>query len=97
MLVQLAKKSFPVSFSILSVYSKTMRSSQSQTKYTTALLNLDSEIDFGTPTVQDLLPEITTSSQESFLPAWKMLLSHKQIFLKNHLARVPITPVSKVL
>ena len=35
---------------------------------------------------------ITISSQEIPLAAWQLLLSQRQDFLNNHLARVPITP-----
>ena len=37
-------------------------------------------------------PKNTTSSQESRLPAWTLLLSQKQEFLNNHLAQIPVTP-----
>ena len=42
--------------------------------------------------VNDLDQNITISSQEKPLAAWQLLLSQKQDFLNNHLARVPITP-----
>ena len=35
---------------------------------------------------------MTISSQETPLAAWSLLLSQKQKFLNNHLARVPVTP-----
>ena len=35
---------------------------------------------------------MTISSQEIPLAAWSLLLSQRQDFLKNHLARVPTTP-----
>ena len=42
--------------------------------------------------VIDLDRNITISSQEIPLAAWQLLLSQRQDFLNNHLARVPITP-----
>ena len=42
--------------------------------------------------VNDLVQNITISSQEIPLAAWQLLLAQKQDFLNNHLARVPITP-----
>ena len=42
--------------------------------------------------VNDLVQNITMSSQEIPLAAWKLLFSQRQDFLNNHLARVPITP-----
>ena len=53
-------------------------------------------LDFGpdsvTIAVNDLVQNITISSQEIPLAAWQLLLSQRQDFLNNHLARVPITP-----
>ena len=53
-------------------------------------------LDFGpdsvTLTLKDLVHETTLSSQESPLAAWSLLLSQRQEFLNNHLARVPVTP-----
>ena len=53
-------------------------------------------LDFGpdsvTIAVNDLDQNITISSQEIPLAAWKLLLSQRQDFLDNHLARVRITP-----
>ena len=53
-------------------------------------------LDFGpdsvTIAVNDLDQNITISSQEIPLAAWQLLLSQRQDFLNNHLARVPITP-----
>ena len=53
-------------------------------------------LDFGpesvTVAVNDLEQNITISSQEIPLAAWQLLLSQRQDFLNNHLARVPITP-----
>ena len=53
-------------------------------------------LDFGpdsvTIAVTDLDQNITISSQEIPLAAWQLLLSQRQDFLNNHLARVPITP-----
>ena len=53
-------------------------------------------LDFGpnsvTIAVNDLDQKITISSQEIPLAAWQLLLSQRQDFLNNHLARVPITP-----
>ena len=53
-------------------------------------------LDFGPDSVNiavnDLDQNITISSQEILLAAWQLLLSQRQDFLNNHLARVPITP-----
>ena len=53
-------------------------------------------LDFGpdsvTIAVNDLVQNITISSQEIPLATWQLLLSQRQDFLDNHLARVPITP-----
>ena len=53
-------------------------------------------LDFGpdsvTIAVIDLDQNIAISSQKLPLAAWQMLLSQRQDFLNNHLARVPITP-----
>ena len=42
--------------------------------------------------VNDLVQNITISSQEKLLAAWQLLLSQRQDFLNNHLAWVPNTP-----
>ena len=42
--------------------------------------------------VNDLEQNLTINSQEIPLAAWQLLLSQRQDFLDNHLARVPITP-----
>ena len=51
---------------------------------------------FGTDSVtiavNDLNQSLTISSQEIPLAAWQLLLSQRQNFMNNHLARVPITP-----
>ena len=44
-----------------------------------------------TLTVKDLVHEMTICSQVIPLAAWSLLLSQRQQFLKNHLARVPVT------
>ena len=53
-------------------------------------------LDFGpdsvTITVKDLDQNITISSQEIAIATRQLLLSQRQDFLNNHLARVPITP-----
>ena len=53
-------------------------------------------LDFGpdsvTIAVNDLDQNITISSQEIPLAAWQLLLSRRQDFLNNHVARVPLTP-----
>ena len=53
-------------------------------------------LDFGpdsvTIAVNDLDQKTTISSQEIPLAAWQLLLSQRQDFLDNHLARVPVTP-----
>ena len=41
--------------------------------------------------MNDLDQNITISSQKTPLAAWQLLLSQRQVFLNNHLARVPIT------
>ena len=52
-------------------------------------------LDFGpdsvTIAVNDLVKNLTISSQEIPLAAWQLLLSQTQDFLDNHLPRVPIT------
>ena len=48
-----------------------------------------------TLTVKDLVHEMTLSSQELPLAAWSLLMSQKEYFLSNHLARVPVTPNQK--
>ena len=53
---------------------------------------LDFDPDSFTIAVNDLVQNKTISSQEIPLAAWQMLLSQRQDFLNNHLARVPITP-----
>ena len=51
--------------------------------------------DFGpdsvTIAVKDLDQSLTISSQKIPLAAWKLLLSHRQKLLDNHLPRVPVT------
>ena len=53
-------------------------------------------LDFGpesvTISVNDLVQNVTISSQEIPLAPWQLLLSQRQDFLNNHLAQVPITP-----
>ena len=53
-------------------------------------------LDFGPDSVNiavnDLDKNITISSQEIPLAAWQLLLSQRQDFSNDHLARVPITP-----
>ena len=53
-------------------------------------------LDFGPDSVNiavnDLVQNVTISSQEIPLAAWQLLLSQRQDFLNNNLARVPITP-----
>ena len=53
---------------------------------------LDFGLDSVTFAVNDLVQNITISSQEIPLATWQLLLSRRQDFLNNHLARVPITP-----
>ena len=56
-------------------------------------------LDFGPDSVScaviDLVQKITISSQRIPLAAWQLLLAHRQEFLNNHLARVPITPIQE--
>ena len=58
--------------------------------------SIEWSLDFGpdsvTLTVKNLVQETTRSSQEKPLAAWSLLLYHRQQFLNNHLARVPVTP-----
>ena len=53
-------------------------------------------LDFGpnsvTSAMNDLVQNITISSQEITLAAWQLLLSQRQDFFGNHLARNPVTP-----
>ena len=53
-------------------------------------------LDFGPDSViisvNDLDQNIAISSQETPQASWQLLLSQRQDFLNNHLARVPITP-----
>ena len=53
---------------------------------------LDFRPDSVTIAVNDLVQNLTSSSQEIHLAAWQLLLSQRQEFLNNHLPRVPITP-----
>ena len=53
---------------------------------------LDFGLDSVTIAVNDLDQKLTISSQKKPLAAWQLLLSQRQDFLNNHLARVPITP-----
>ena len=52
-------------------------------------------LDFGpdsvTLIIEDLVQEMTISSQENPLAAWSLLLSQRPEFSNNHLARVPVT------
>ena len=58
--------------------------------------NIVWSLEFGpdsvTLTLKNLVQEMTICSQENPLAAWSSLLSQRQQFLNNHLARVPITP-----
>ena len=58
--------------------------------------SIEWSLDFGpgpaTLIVEDLVHEMTKSSQEIPLAAWSLLLSQRREFLNNHLARVPVTP-----
>ena len=56
---------------------------------------LDFAPDSVTIAVIDLFQHITNSSQEIPQAAWQLLWSQKQIFLDNHLPRVPITQNQK--
>ena len=53
-------------------------------------------LDFGqdsvTLTVRDLVQEMTLTSQENHLASWGLLMSPREEFLSNHLARVPVFP-----
>ena len=53
---------------------------------------LDFGFDSVTIAVNDLDQNITISSKEIHLADWQLLLSQRQNFLNNHLARVPFTP-----
>ena len=50
-----------------------------------------------TRAVKDLVQEMTISCQEIPLAAWSLLLSQRQDFLNNQLARVPVIPTRKGL
>ena len=54
--------------------------------------SLDFRPDSVTLTVKDLVHEKTRTSPKIPLAAWSLLLSQRQEFLNNHLARVPVTP-----
>ena len=54
--------------------------------------SLDFGLDSVTLTVKDLVQEMTKISQEYPLASWSLLLSQRQHFLINHLARLPVTP-----
>ena len=54
--------------------------------------SLEFGLDSVTLTVEDLVNEMTISSKETPLAAWRLLLSQRQQFLSNHLARFPVTP-----
>ena len=45
-----------------------------------------------TLTVKDLVHEMTISSQETPVAAWRLFLSRRQKSMNNHLARVPVNP-----
>ena len=57
-------------------------------------------LDFGpdsfTIAVNDFDQNITINSQEIPLAAWRLLLSQRQVFLDNHLPRLPITQNQEV-
>ena len=83
------------SFYLISIYSQpvkfnhpTYRKLWSSQSPTTESSGPDSV----TIAVNDLDQNITISSQEIPLAAWQLLLSRRQDFLNNHLARFPITP-----
>ena len=50
-----------------------------------------------TRAVKDLVQEMTISCREIPLAAWSLLLSQRQDFLNNQLARVPVIPTRKGL
>ena len=58
--------------------------------------SIECSLDFGPDlvnlTVNNLVQEMTISSQEIYLAAWSLLLSQRQQFLNSHLVRVPVTP-----
>ena len=64
--------------------------------FSVSIDGIEWSLDFGpdsvTLTVKDLVQEMTRSSHEIPLAAWSLLLSQRQQFLNNHLARVPVTP-----
>ena len=53
--------------------------------------SLDLGPDSVTPTVKDLVQGMAIISHENSLAAWSLLLSQRQEFLNNRLARVPAT------
>ena len=54
--------------------------------------SLDFGPDLVSLTVKDLVQEMTIWPQEVPLAAWSLLLSQRQQFLNNHLARITVTP-----
>ena len=88
-LTKRTKKSFCFLFYTVSVYSKTTWSSQSPTKLLSGLSTLE-QIQW--LWLQKISSKKWQQYQEIPVPAWSLLLSHRQAFWNNHLARVPITP-----
>ena len=82
-------------FNLLSTSQLTINS-QKSIIFSTSNDGIQSTLNFGPDSVNiagnDLLQNITISSQETPLAAWQLLLSQKQEFLDFHLARVPVTP-----
>ena len=88
-LIQWTKTSFTFSFFTLSVNIKASWFFQSATTELSGLSTLD-QIQW--LWLKDLVQELTISSQEIPLAAWSLLLSQRQQFLNNHLARVSVAP-----
>ena len=84
------------SFYSISLYSQPLLNLQKTMIFSVSNEGIQWALDFGpdsvTIAVNDLDQNITISSQEIHLAAWQLLLSQRQDFLNNHLARVPITP-----
>ena len=89
-LIQSTETSVPFSLYTIPIHNKAICFSQSSTEGTES--SLYSEPDSVTLTIEDPVQEMSKGSQENLLPAWSLLLSQKQEFFNNHIARVRITP-----
>ena len=82
-------------FYSFSIYSQPLLNLQKIMIFSVSNDGIQWTLDFGpdsvTIAVNYLEQNITISSQEIHLAGWQLLLSQRQDFLNNHLARVPIT------